>query len=191
MPYSLHPLRDALADAGDQQYLPSPGDLVVATVLRSTSENFLCSISPYTAPAQLPHLAFFNVTKKSRPQLASGSLVYARVLSAPKFLEPSLVCYNPSSGKADGLGELKGGMVFPVSLAIARRLLMGKAGGVSILEMLGEKLNFEVCVGRNGKVWVESGSIKEMMIVGRALKITDDEVLDLEGQQKLVTKLLR
>ena len=82
-------------------------------------------------------------------------------------------------------------MIFPVSLVMARRLLMGNAGGIGVLEMLGEKLDFEVCVGRNGKVWVDSGSVEKTMMVGRALKATDEEALDLDGQKKLVTKLLR
>jgi len=101
---------------------------------------------------------------------------------------------SPATGKADGLGELKGGMVFDVSLGLAARLLMAKPrdeGGLSVLEMLGQELGFEVAVGRNGRVWVDSGSVAETLLVGRALMETDDRRVDLEGQKKLVGKLLR
>lgn len=92
------------------------------------------------------------------------------------------------------MGELKGGMVFDISLGMARRLLMPKQredGGVAVLEECAEKIAFEVAVGRNGKVWVKSGSVKETIVVGRALQEADEQSLDVEEQKKLVRKLLR
>lgn len=92
------------------------------------------------------------------------------------------------------MGELKGGTVFNVSLGMARRLLMKKQreeGGVSVLELLAEKMAFEVAVGRNGRVWVDAeGGVRETLAVGRALVETDEGVLDGEGQRKLVRRLL-
>lgn len=38
-------------------------------------------------------------------------------------MDPELECFDAETGKANGLGELKGGMVFSVSLGTARRLL--------------------------------------------------------------------
>lgn len=153
-----------------------------------------CSITPHTAFAQLPQLAFEGATKKSRPQLNSGSLIYARILSASKHLDPEIVCYNPSTGKSEGMGELKGGMVFDVSLGMARRLLLAKQkdeGGIAALEEIAEKVAFEIAVGRNGKVWVKSGGIKETLLVGKALQETDTQGLGLEEQVKLAKKLLK
>ena len=92
------------------------------------------------------------------------------------------------------MGELKGGMVFNVSLGMARRLLLAKQreeGGISVLEEIAEKVAFEVAVGRNGKVWVKSRGIKETLSVGKALQETDAQRLGLEEQVKLVKKLLR
>lgn len=92
------------------------------------------------------------------------------------------------------MGELKGGMLFDISLGMARRLLMAKQreeGGVVVLEECAEKIAFEVAIGRNGKIWVKSGSVKETISVGRALQETDERVLDIEEQKKLVKKILR
>lgn len=92
------------------------------------------------------------------------------------------------------MGELKGGMVFDVSLGMARRLLLARQreeGGIAVLEEIAEKVAFEVAVGRNGKVWVKSGGVRETLLVGRALQETDTEGLGLEEQAKLVKKLLR
>ena len=92
------------------------------------------------------------------------------------------------------MGELKGGMVFDISLGMARRLLMSKqkeSGGIAVLEEIAEKFPFEIAVGRNGRIWVNSGGVKEILIIGRAIQETDKERLDLSGQKKLLKKLLR
>ena len=92
------------------------------------------------------------------------------------------------------MGELKGGMVFDISMVMARRLLMPKQkedGGIAVLEEIAEKVAFEIAVGRNGKVWVESGGIKDTLLIGRALQETDAQGLSIEEQVKVVRKLMR
>ena len=92
------------------------------------------------------------------------------------------------------MGELKGGMVFDVSLGMARRLLLNKQkeeGGIVVLEEIAEKIAFEVAVGRNGKLWVKSNGVKETLLVGTALQETDQGRLGVDEQGKLVKKLLR
>lgn len=92
------------------------------------------------------------------------------------------------------MGELKGGMVYHVSLGMARRLLLNKQreeGGLVILDEIAEKVAFEIAVGRNGKVWVKANSVKDTILVGRALQDTDKNGLDINEQRKMVKKLLR
>ena len=58
------------------------------------------------------------------------------------------------------MGELKGGMVFDISLGMARRLLTARQkedGGVVVLEEIAERVPFELAVGRNGRGWVNAG----------------------------------
>lgn len=163
-------------------------------MVRGGAEHFVCSVTPYAPTLQLPHLAFEGVSKKTRPQLARGALVYARVAPVNRFLETELTCVDPASGKSEGLGELKSGMLFDVSLGFARRLLLSKQrekGGISALEDLAEKVAFEIAVGRNGKVWVDSASVKDTLLVGKILQETDRGYLGLEEQKKLVRKLLK
>lgn len=109
-------------------------------------------------------------------------------------MEPELVCYNPSTGKSDRMGELKGGTVFNVSLGMCRRLLKTRQkedGGIVVLEEIAAKVAFEIAVGRNGLVWVKAGSVKETLIVRKALQETDAGGLGIPEQEKLVKKLLR
>jgi exosome complex component RRP40 len=194
IPFSFTSAHKATNNSFSTQYIPQANDLIIAIVHHSSTDIYHCSITPHTAFAQLPQLAFEGATKKSRPQLNSGSLIYARILSASKHLDPEIVCYNPSTGKSEGMGELKGGMVFDVSLGMARRLLLAKQkeeGGIAALEEIAEKVAFEIAVGRNGKVWVKSGGIKETLLVGKVLQETDAQGLGVEEQVKLAKKLLK
>ncbi|KAI9670728.1 MAG: exosome non-catalytic core subunit rrp40 [Caeruleum heppii] len=176
------------------RYIPNLGDTVLATVHHSSQDFYHCAITPFTSLATLPQLAFAGATRKTRPILSPGSLVNARVSLANKHMEPELECFNPSTGKANGLGELKGGMLVDISLGMARRLLMpdtvGQAGLV-VLEELADKIPFEIAVGRNGKMWVDARDIRRTLAVRKAIIETDRNVLGLQEQKQLVKKILK
>jgi exosome complex component RRP40 len=179
------------------RYQPSVGDLVIAQMHHSSTDNYSCSLTPHTSFALLGHLAFEGASRKTRPQLKSGDLVYARVSKASRWEDTEIECVSSTTGKADGMGPLKGGMVFDVSPGFARRLMMGTGkdgsskGGVVILEELGEKVRFEVAVGRNGKVWIDAASAKEVISIGRLLQQADAEAWGVEMQRKQVKKALK
>ncbi|PSR77266.1 hypothetical protein BD289DRAFT_456721 [Coniella lustricola] len=177
------------------RYVASQGDLVIGQVHHGAADFYYVQLTPHTSNALLPVLAFEMATKKTRPQLAAGQLVYARVSLANKHMDAELECVNPATGKADGLGPLNGGMLFTISLGFSRRLLMPKStaeGGVIVLEELGNSgLQFEIAVGRNGRVWVSSDTTRSILIVGRALQETDERLLDVDAQKQLVKKLIR
>lgn len=173
-------------------YQPALGDLVIAQVHHGSADTWHCSITPHTPYALLGQLSFEGVSRKTRPQFDSGDLVYARVCRTSKWEETELECVNSATGKAEGMGALKGGMVFEVSPAFARRLMLGaKKGGVGILEEVGEKVKFEVAVGRNGRVWIDSGSVKSTIVIGRLLKGADEEEWDLDMQSRMVKRMLK
>lgn len=109
------------------QYVPAPGDSVIGQVTLRTPDNYLLSLqSAHTAT--LPALAFEGATKRHRPNLKIGSLVYARVVLASRDMEPECTCVDPVTGKSEGYGELKVPereegvcMLFKCSLGLARR----------------------------------------------------------------------
>ena len=91
-----------------------------------------------------------------------------------------------------GLGPLKGGMVVDIKVGLARRLMAGgKKGGVVVLEVLGERVGFEVAVGRNGRVWVGGADVKVCVLVGRCLREVDKRELDERRQKAVVERLIR
>jgi exosome complex component RRP40 len=153
---------------------------------------YTCQITPHAPAAILPHLAFEGATKKTRPQLHTGDLVYARVSAAPKHADVELECFNTSTGKSEGLGPLKGGMCWDINSEFARRIMRGKKGGIVVLDLLSERLQFELAVGRNGRVWVDGGDdVRVTLCVGRALVQVDEEELDEGKQRELAKKVLR
>lgn len=165
---------------------------------KSAADVYYVHLSDHSAPATLPQLSFESATKKTRPMLAPGALVYARVTVADKHMDAELECVSSSTGKSEGLGPLTGGMLFPVSLGFARRLMMPRAaeaaaaGKVVVLEALAAGgLQFETATGRNGRFWVDSASVRTVLAVGRAVQETDEKGLGVEEQQKLVRKLLK
>ena len=174
------------------QYIPSVGDQVIVKVQRSTQDFHNCYITPHSPPVLLPSLAFEAATKKTRPVLNQGALVYARVASTSKHTDTELECVNPTTGKADGLGPLKGGMVWDVTLGFARRMMMGKRGGVVLLEELSKTLSFEVAIGRNGKVWVNGADdIRTTIAVGRAIVEVGEKRLTEQKQVELAKRVVR
>lgn len=204
-----------------RRYVPVPKDLVIAQIHHSSADYFHCLITPHTPHALLAQLAFEGATKKTRPMLKQGELVYARVLSVGlgPGSEVELTCVNPSTGKAEpgGLGPLNGGMVFDVSPGMAARLMRASSAstsksagedsydtdgveGLVILEELGRKLEssggFEMAVGRNGRVWVDCSNSGEKAVlatvaVGRCLTETDQRNLNTTDQRRLVSRVLK
>lgn len=65
---------------------------------------------------------------------------------------------------------------------------------MAVMDFLAEEgLVFETAVGRNGKVWVGSESVRTVIIVGRALREVDEAGggFGVDQQKKLVRRLLR
>nr|OQO29663.1 hypothetical protein B0A51_02271 [Rachicladosporium sp. CCFEE 5018] len=174
------------------RYAPSVNDLVIAQIHHSSTDSYSCTLTPHTPFALLGQLSFEGASKKTRPQLKSGDLVYARVCKAGKGEDVEIECLNSATGKGEGMGPLKGGMTFEVSPGFARRLMLGrKKGGVMLLEGVGEKVKFEVAVGRNGVVWVDSGSVGITVGIGRLVQDCDRGAWALEEQEKAVKRAIK
>ncbi|QUC20254.1 uncharacterized protein UV8b_04495 [Ustilaginoidea virens] len=190
-----HPRNAMRIESSRGRYVPRVGELVIGTIQKTAADVYYVSLSDYTAPALLPQLSFESATKKTRPVLAPGALVYARISMTNKHMDAELECVNSSTGKADGLGPLTGGMLYSISLGMARRLMMPKSmqhGAIVVLEELGASgLQFETATGRNGRFWVESENIKTVIAVGRAVQETDAKGLGVDGQKRLVRSIIK
>ncbi len=162
-------------EVDQRRYIPYVNDVVVGIVLdRVGSEHYRVAIGSAT-PALLPVLAFEGATKRNRPHLVTGHVIYARVTQVPtpqRYVETELSCQSPGGGKnwTSGesiFGQLRGGTLFRVSLASARQLIRREC---AILEQLGRVLHFEVAIGMNGTVWIKGSSPRTTILVQRAIE---------------------
>ncbi|KAI8578663.1 hypothetical protein K450DRAFT_245941 [Umbelopsis ramanniana AG] len=153
-------------ESNQRRYVAATGESIIGIVVARLAEYYRVDIGAAQS-AILPILAFEGATKKNKPNLIPGTLVYARVILANKDMEAELQCFNPSTGKADGYGELKGGFVIKCSLGLCRRLLNPET---PILSFLGEHFPFETAVGMNGRIWVNSEGPKYTILLANAIK---------------------
>ncbi|EDV32532.1 uncharacterized protein Dana_GF14006 [Drosophila ananassae] len=151
-------------DNYQRRYVPARGDLVLGIVRSKAGDLYRVDIgAPETA--SISYLAFESATKKNRPDLNPGDLIYARVLNASADIEPELVCVN-SNGKRGKLGVLPDGFFFKCSLNLGRVLLRENC---PILAAITRQLPYEIAVGVNGRIWVKAHSLRETVALAKAI----------------------
>jgi exosome complex component RRP40 len=139
------------------RYIPSQGENVVGIVTQKAGDILKVYIGA-SEQASLSLLAFEGSSKKNRPNVQIGDIVYAKLLIASKDMEPELVCVD-SFGKKGKLGILStNGMLFTCSLSLVRKILKPDC---PLLHLLSEELKYELAVGMNGRIWIKSKACVE------------------------------
>ncbi|CAK4085000.1 unnamed protein product [Aphanomyces euteiches] len=179
-------------DFNHKRYLPSVDDGVVGMIVDRNAEFYRVDIGG-AAHATLGMLAFDGASKRNRPNLQPGSLIYCRVLRAAKDLEPCVTCEAPSHlTKKDWMtglaiyGELIGGFVFKISIGLAKSLLEDDC---VVLTALGKSVPFELAVGVNGVVWLNSKSNADTILITNA--ILNSEGLNAAQSEAMVARLIQ
>lgn len=173
-----------------KRYQPALEDLVIGVVIEKHSENYRVDIGTHQT-AVLPALAFEGATKRNKPNIEVGSLVYTRVAMTNKHMETELSCQSRHF-KQDWVtgqslfGELKEGYGFDCSMSLARTLLDEECW---VLQCLGKYIPFELAIGVNGKVWLNSGSPVHTVLISNA--ILNSEHMSDRLIEKMVAKLVR
>ncbi|XP_076232322.1 exosome complex component Rrp40 [Calliopsis andreniformis] len=152
-------------DSYQKRYIPNRGENVIGIVTQKGGDIFKVDIGA-SEQASLSYLAFEGATKKNRPDLQVGDIVFAKLLVASKDMEPELVCVD-SHGKEQKLGPLSSdGMLFTCSLSLIRKILNRNT---PLFNMLAHSQAFEVAAGMNGRVWVKAKTIHETIAVANAI----------------------
>ncbi|XP_037959687.1 exosome complex component RRP40 [Teleopsis dalmanni] len=147
------------------RYEPVRGDNVIGVVMNKSTDNFRIEINSYEQ-VSLDYLAFEGVTKKNRPDLDVGDLVYARILSSGPMYEAEVVCVD-AVGKQRRMGKLPdGGYVFDCLLSTCQLILNKEC---TFLSELTKHFTFEIAVGLNGRIWVKSKYPKDTMAIVNAI----------------------
>ncbi|XP_076627253.1 exosome complex component Rrp40 [Colletes latitarsis] len=152
-------------DCYQKRYVPNRGENVVGIITQKAGDIFKVDIGA-SEHASLSYLAFEGATKKNRPDVQIGDLVFAKLLVASKDMEAELVCVD-SHGKEKNLGALTSdGMLFNCSLSLIRKILNPN---FSLFNKLAHSQAFEVAAGMNGRIWVKARTIQETIAVANAI----------------------
>lgn len=151
-------------DSFQKRYTASRGETVIGTVIGKGMDGFRVDIGT-SEPAALSFLSFEGATKKNKPDVNLGDIVFARLVLANPDLEPEIVCVD-SFGKKEKLGVLNEGFVFNVSLNLVRRIL---SRNCPLLRRLKKEFNFELAAGMNGRMWIKGRNSKETIGVANAI----------------------
>lgn len=147
----------SFVDSNTKRYIPSRGDLVIGVIQGRIMTDHRVSLQPFSRSVRLGELAFENATRKNKPKLVQGDVVYARVASADPALDPELECFDATTGKAAGFGQLQEGMLIEVGLGFARHLI---SEGHPVLDAIGKKYPYEVAIGVNGRIWIKGPDLQ-------------------------------
>ena len=147
-----------------KHYIPAKKDHVIGIVTQKGVDRLRVSLQNFTAPVYLDSLAFENATRRNRPNLQKGDVVYAQVISAERDTEAEIVCKDLQTGKSAGFGQLKEGNILNVSVGFARHLLFK---GHPVLEELGAIYAYELAIGVNGRIWVKGSDIKATLLISQ------------------------
>ena len=113
------------------------------------------------------------------------SMLYNSILSSSLFYSPCLTCILPYSSSQ----VLEGGYLINCSLGLCRKLLRHERP-LPLLEPLFAHFKlFEICVGINGRVWINSDNIKHTLCI--ALYLNKCEYLPETDLMPLLKDLVK
>uniref|UniRef100_T1H7D2 Exosome complex component RRP40 n=1 Tax=Megaselia scalaris TaxID=36166 RepID=T1H7D2_MEGSC len=151
-------------DNYQKRYTPVRGETVLGVVSAKSGDIFRVDIGTHEA-ANLSYLGFEGATKKNRPDVNIGDIVFAKLVVANKDLEPELVCVD-SMGKKGKLGVLSDGLMFSCSINLVRKIAKESC---PLIPSMQDELPFEIAIGMNGRIWIKAKTIKETVALGTAI----------------------
>uniref|UniRef100_F6QMW7 Exosome complex component RRP40 n=1 Tax=Ciona intestinalis TaxID=7719 RepID=F6QMW7_CIOIN len=171
-------------DCHQKRYVPSKGDNVVGVVTSRQGDMYKVDIGA-SHLAVLNYMSFEGASKRNRPNVTNGDLIFGKLIVANKDMEPEVSCVDPNNGKANGLGVLSDrGFSFHVPLNLARKLL---SPSFTLIHELGARITFEITVGMNGRIFLSCNSPKFVILIMDV--ILSAEYLSNEQMEKLLNEI--
>eukprot|EP01038_Epipyxis_sp_PR26KG_P016255 gene16255-22137_t len=179
-------------DTQSKRYYPRVGDQVIGVIEERGGDFYIMNIFSGTN-CILNRLSFEGATKRNKPELRKGDIVYARVMIASRGVDTELSCLTLSGTKKEWTtgetvyGELVQGLLVHVSSVTIKTLLQPDC---PVLTNLAKYFAFEVSVGMNGCVWLRGMSIMETIIIRNAI-LNSEILLDPLEIMVMVEKLVK
>ncbi|GAB0091114.1 Exosome complex component RRP40 [Sergentomyia squamirostris] len=149
-----------------RRYIPAKGDTVIGYVTGKGTDTFRVDIGS-SEPASLSYLAFEGATKRNRPDVHVGDILFARLLIASGDCEPELVCLDSSGLKKDRFGVLPTeGFVFEASINLCRKMLDERH---PLTKALAKEYRYELAIGVNGRIWVKGHNLRQTIGLSHAI----------------------
>ena len=168
-------------DTHSKRYVPVKGEYVLGIVVAKAGDAFRVDIGA-AEYASLSYLAFEGATKKNRPLVNLGDVVYARLIVASRDMEAELVCVD-SYGKRAGMGVIgsadpstpstnssDNSFLFSVPLNLVRKLL---SKSCVLLNALGKYIAYEIAVGMNGRIWIRGKTVRDTICLANAISVAE------------------
>ncbi len=174
-------------------YSPKVDDVVLGVIVLKTAEFYKVDINSYTH-AILNTKDFEGATKKSKPNLNLGDLVFARISKINKFDTPILSCISLHEHKNWASGEsffgvIKGGNLFKFDKI--RTWDFYREDNFA-LQRLRDVVTYEIIVGFNGRLWIKSDSSEYVLTIYSLLMKSlnsKEEEMEKEIHEAFINKM--
>ncbi|OQV25486.1 putative Exosome complex component RRP40 [Hypsibius exemplaris] len=159
-----------LSTTGDS-YSPATGDDVIGVVVKRkghevSEQTYVVDLGRNTGRQTgiLPILAFKGATKRYRPNLKKGDLIYGRIRRTTPDGPVRLTC--TSNTNQSFWGPLRRtGALYRASLPFARRCLTDGSPEHDMIQQVGVRVPFETAIGVNGRIWLYTGMEKSQNLL--------------------------
>ncbi|MDK2384531.1 MAG: exosome complex RNA-binding protein Rrp4 [Candidatus Korarchaeota archaeon] len=148
-------------------YIPKEGDIVIGIISRISGSTIIVDIrSPYQGVIPIPRGRATERVDMRKYDLKLGDVILAKVKAFDGSSSLLLTI------DMEGLGKLEGGYILEVEPAKVPRLIGKRQSMVTLLK---EKTVSDIIVGNNGRIWVRSPSLKELLALEKALRKIEAE----------------
>ncbi|MFZ0010893.1 MAG: exosome complex RNA-binding protein Rrp4 [Halobacteriota archaeon] len=162
------------------KYLPATGDVVVGMVSDISFSNWKVDInSPYEALMHISEYPRRIESSEMAKIMGVGDLAIFKVVDVDPSMKIEL---TPREGQ---LRVLRSGRVVEVSYTKVPRII-GRAG--SMISLLKSKLDVNIFVGKNGRIWI-NGKVEDEDLAVKVIKRIEQEA-HTSGLTDRITKLL-
>ena len=136
-------------------------------------------------------LEFEGATKRNKPDLNVGDIIFCRIQISNRDMQPILTCKSPSFNKSWVSGEalfmqLKEGYIFQCSLNWSHKLNRINSPH---LQFLATFFPFEIAIGVNGRIWCKTANIKHTLLLSNIIK--NGEYCNMKQFQIMTHSLLK
>jgi len=152
-------------------YSPKEGDIIIGIISQKSYETYRVNILS-SREANLNSIDFQGATRKSKPNLNAGDVIYAKVEKVNKYTNATLTCKGSNNSKDWASGEstygpLKEGKVYEFNRYLCLKLLENNEFVKRLKECV-QGLNLKI--GFNGRIWIKTDKIELIPKVFEAIK---------------------